>query len=69
MCSRFNQKGGNYYDKSDENGEFILDSLEYVGVKCDCDGLKNNSQCQHGNMVSDMGMIRLYLDLLNTNSR
>lgn len=69
MCSRYNQKPGNYYDKIEENGERSIKDLEYVGVKCDCDGLKTNSDCQHGNMISDMGFIRFYLDLINSNSR
>ena len=69
LCSHYKPKGDFYFDKISDSGEFELDKLEYYGIECDCMTLKNANDCSHSKMISDVGLINYYLNMLNTNSK
>lgn len=69
MCSQNRERYNFFYDKMNEQKEFEFDKVEYIGLPCDCIGLKNADPCKHSNAVNDNGVINFYLNILNSNTR
>ena len=70
LCSENRVKSNFYYDKTDPNtGEYMLDKVEYIGLPCDCIGLKSAESCKHSIVVSDNGVINYFLNILNSNTK
>ena len=69
LCSQNNVKDGNLYDVKNSNSEYYMNEVGYMGIQCDCMGVKNPENCKHANVVSDFGLINFYLNLLNSNTR
>ena len=69
LCSSNKIKTNFYFDKVDENGEFLFDHVEYIGLPCDCIGLKSAESCKHSVVISDKGLLNYYLNILNSNTR
>jgi hypothetical protein len=70
LCSQNRVKFNFFYDKIDEDtGEFEFKKTEYIGLPCDCIGLKSAESCKHSIVVSDNGVINYYLNILNSNTK
>ena len=67
LCSSNRVK--NNYDGLKTDGEFAIKKVDYVGVPCDCIGLKSAESCKHSIVVSDNGVINYYLNILNSNTK
>jgi hypothetical protein len=69
LCSQKNVQNDFFYDKEKEDGEYVMDKVEYIGLPCDCIGLDSADDCNHSLMLSDKGVLNYYLNLLNSNTR
>lgn len=68
VCSFYNQKQ-TAYDAQSDNGEFIVDKNEFIGVQCDCMNEKTPMHCNHSTMVSDSHVISMLQNILMTQEK
>lgn len=69
MCGQNRVRYNFFFDSTNEDGEFEFDKVEYIGLPCDCIGLKTAENCKHSCAVNDNGVIGFYLNILNSNAR